>query len=443
MKKNKIIFLLAGLVGLFFASCESDEEKYSGTPVGNQEIITLQGRISTTTTDALFNQKVPFTVELPQQFKDTVTVEVTTLGLSGTRTRVSVDLMPNQTVISDVIPAVGGSIFNNTFELFISGISLKHTEPGRHYLIESNRITINTGNSTVPSDDSSKLQVSVFWFNPNQNDFRVWVDRPNVVNYTSAPGATNNGNVITVNDTSGLRVGMVVTVSSGTGAFRANTMVTEITSATTFTTNLAPRNTATVMENLGNNAVVTGGGENFVLNGASSGTGADATTITLSSGTTEGLVVGMPVAVIGGTGRFTTTTGPAAASATILEIKSPTQFRVSGVAAALVNATVAAIFPDVYPSDSSHGFANVTVAVSPGTSSQAGEYTLKILPTKLLTSGADVAYRVVWKFPNGTVGYYNGVFEGATLSSLSETVLKVTKTGSGPGATYDIVSVFP
>jgi len=439
MKNNKIIYFLLVLAGLFFASCESDEVKYSGTPVGNQQIITLQGVITTPITDALPNQKVPFTVELPRAFKDTVNVEVTTLSLSGTRTRVSVEFLPNETVVTDDIPAVGGAIFNNTFEMYISGFNIRHTEPGIHYLIESNRITINTGNSAVPGDDSSKFQVSMFWPNSAQNDFRIWVDKPNGVSYESAPGATNSGNVVTVGDTSGLRVGMVVTVSSGTGQFRDNTMVAEILSATTFRTTLAP----TAANSLGNNAIVTGGGENVVLTGLSSSV-TTPTEITLTNGTTDGLLPGMTLAVVNGVGEFGVST-PAitAIGPRIVQILSPTSFRVTRVLTPLSNATVVFTVPDGVPTSSAFSIANSKADVSAGTSSTEGEYTFKILPRTLAAPGADLPYRIVWKFPNGSVGYYNGVFEGATLSSISETVLKVTKSGNGPSATYTVVSVFP
>lgn len=439
MKKNKIIFLLALIAGVFIASCESDEVKYSGTPVGNQDIVTLQGIISTPITDALPNQKVPFTIELPRQFKDTVNVEVTTLGLSGTRTRVSVEFLPFETVVSDEISAVGGAIFNNTFEMFISGISIRHTEPGVHYLIESNRIIINTGNSAVPGDDASKFQVRMFWPNSAQNDFRIWVDKPNAVNYESAPGATNNGAVITVNDTNGLKVGMGVSVSSGSGKFRDNTVVTQILSATTFRVSLAPRTT----EVLGDNAVVTGGGENEVLTGLNS----DITTpteIVLSNGNTDKLLVGMTLMVVDGTGEFGVST-PAitAVGPRILEIISPTRFRVTRVITPLVNATVAFVVADGNPTSNGFNIANSKSDVSPGTSSIVGEYTFKIMPVKVASPGTNLPYRIVWKFPNGTVGYYNGVYEAAALSSLSETVLKVTKSGDGASATYNVVSSFP
>lgn len=58
--------------------------------------------------------------------------------------------------------------------------------------------------------------------------------------YTSTAGATSSGSVITVGSTTGLVVGMSVSVVSGTGAFNSNTVVTVINNATSFTVSQAP-----------------------------------------------------------------------------------------------------------------------------------------------------------------------------------------------------------
>lgn len=76
--------------------------------------------------------------------------------------------------------------------------------------------------------------------------------------YTSAAGATNTGTTISVGTTAGLFGGMQVSVSAGTGAFAPGTTVVAVTSSTQFTVSAAP----TVA--LSNNAVVTGGGVNYV-----------------------------------------------------------------------------------------------------------------------------------------------------------------------------------
>lgn len=58
--------------------------------------------------------------------------------------------------------------------------------------------------------------------------------------YTSTAGATGSGTTITVGSTTGLAVGMTVSVTAGVGAFAANTTVTGITNATSFTVSQAP-----------------------------------------------------------------------------------------------------------------------------------------------------------------------------------------------------------
>lgn len=58
--------------------------------------------------------------------------------------------------------------------------------------------------------------------------------------YLSAAGATSSGTTITVGSTVGLQPGMTLSMLSGTGVFAANTTVTNISSATTFTVSAAP-----------------------------------------------------------------------------------------------------------------------------------------------------------------------------------------------------------
>lgn len=72
--------------------------------------------------------------------------------------------------------------------------------------------------------------------------------------YTSVPGATNSGTLITVGSTTGLVVGMELDVIAGTGAFDPGTTVLNIVSATTFTATQAPST------NLSSNAVITATG---------------------------------------------------------------------------------------------------------------------------------------------------------------------------------------
>ncbi|MCX6246455.1 MAG: SUMF1/EgtB/PvdO family nonheme iron enzyme [Bacteroidetes bacterium] len=105
--------------------------------------------------------------------------------------------------------------------------------------------------------------------------------------------------VIIVGTTAGLKIGMPVTVTSGTGVFAAGTVVTQIIDATTFKISTSP----TI--DLSGGAVVTGYGA----------------TITVTS--TAGLGLGMPVSVTAGTGVF-------AAGSIVITIIDATHFTVSG-----------------------------------------------------------------------------------------------------------------
>lgn len=58
--------------------------------------------------------------------------------------------------------------------------------------------------------------------------------------YTSTAGATGAGTTITVGSTTGLAVGMTVSVTAGVGAFAPGTTVTAISSPTAFTVSQAP-----------------------------------------------------------------------------------------------------------------------------------------------------------------------------------------------------------
>jgi 2',3'-cyclic-nucleotide 2'-phosphodiesterase / 3'-nucleotidase / 5'-nucleotidase len=84
----------------------------------------------------------------------------------------------------------------------------------------ANNMTTNVANGAV----------LVAYFVP-QNTFDI---------YTSNAGATNLVNVITVSSTSGLKEGMLVDLASGTGTFRAGTVVSKIIDANNFIVSLTP-----------------------------------------------------------------------------------------------------------------------------------------------------------------------------------------------------------
>lgn len=202
MKKNKSIFLLS-LVALVILSCSTDD-KFSGSPVGNMTIETLTGTISTPAMNALTGQEIDFTASLPvgKTFSDTVTVEVTTLRSDGGRIRDYFDIMPNQTSVTDKIEAVGGLVFNTTFELSMTAIKLKTEEPGKHYLMTSNKIDINTGSTSIQEVQSDRLQIKLTWLNPlSNNKFRLSIDRPTLADVLVTSTTPGLGKIHSIKDT--------------------------------------------------------------------------------------------------------------------------------------------------------------------------------------------------------------------------------------------------
>ena len=82
---------------------------------------------------------------------------------------------------------------------------------------------LNTSNITQPINGG-------LFFNLNQTNST----------YVSSSGATSTGTTVTVPSTIGLIVGMIVTVTSGTGSFVTNTTVTSISGSTNFTVSSTP-----------------------------------------------------------------------------------------------------------------------------------------------------------------------------------------------------------
>jgi len=114
---------------------------------------------------------------------------------------------------------------------------------------------IQVSNVTLTSQDSSvgttRIQFDLSWENSwrysaasNINNWdAAWVFakfRVGGQDYLSAPGASNSGTTVTVNSTAGLRPGMPVRVSSGTGAFTASAVVRAVVNDTQFEVSETP-----------------------------------------------------------------------------------------------------------------------------------------------------------------------------------------------------------
>jgi hypothetical protein len=199
-KISKILFLIAFVTFVF--SCSTDE-KFSGSPVGNVEIVTLNATVATTTTNALGTQEVDVTITLPDNktFVDTVSIEVTTLRQNGVgRTRGYIEIMPGENTATGKVEAVGGEFFTGTFSMFLTAINLQTVEVGRHYLITSNKIDINTGDTGLLTTQEDRLRIGVAWPNAisevvdgvlQKNTMKVSIDRPTLADiaiFNVSPG---------------------------------------------------------------------------------------------------------------------------------------------------------------------------------------------------------------------------------------------------------------
>lgn len=197
MKNIKYILLLTA--SIIFMNCETND-KFTGSPVGNQEIITLDAALTTDVDFAISNQDVEFNLVLPRTFKDTATVEVTAVNTVGGRTRAYVDILPGKVSpepekISS-IKSPGASVFVSQFELSVTAISLRHAEIGKHYLIKSDVISIGTGATGVQDKDVNKLSIKLVWpfMSSTTNDVKLMITKPGQTNSVeissiqSAPG---------------------------------------------------------------------------------------------------------------------------------------------------------------------------------------------------------------------------------------------------------------
>jgi hypothetical protein len=179
----------------------------------------------------------------------------------------------------------------------------------------------------------------------------------------SFANATSASNVVTVGSTTGIYVGMIITIVSGTGALATGiTTVIQVNSATTFTVSQAPTTPLS-----GTNVIILGGPIGTAIYVSASGATNVTTLVTV--GSTTNLVVGMGVKVTGGTGTFVDGT-------TVTAVNSTTTFTVS--VAPSVNLSASAIVTAVFPL--------VTYIVNQLTGSEGVEGTYTIFPAQTTAS---------------------------------------------------------
>jgi hypothetical protein len=192
---KKIVYGFFILLMVTFYSCDNSNEKFSGSPVDNLTIETIEGIVSTDVENnfALPGQEINFTVTLPDSFRakvhDSVTVEATTLTVTGSKRTASLILGEDQLTATGKILVGGSSVFDSSFKLYLSAIHVNNNDSGVHYLLNSNTIDLLSSNSSVPDLFDDRLQVKIAWENNSKkNTVRCYVKNSSNQQYTIANG---------------------------------------------------------------------------------------------------------------------------------------------------------------------------------------------------------------------------------------------------------------
>jgi hypothetical protein len=181
-------FILLFILSL--VSCETND-KFSGSPEGVIPIETITATVATQTNYALPGQEIDFTATLPDSFraiyKDSVSIEATTLNVVGSIRKSNVVILPGQNSATGKIFIGGGTgnLFDSSVNLSLTGIKLNKEIVGKHFLLNSNVINITSGATSIPADDERGLTFKVSWENKNvQNLIQLRTFRDKSVSIT-------------------------------------------------------------------------------------------------------------------------------------------------------------------------------------------------------------------------------------------------------------------
>ncbi|MBN8566695.1 MAG: hypothetical protein J0M25_08190 [Flavobacteriales bacterium] len=199
MKKIINIFYVAVLTSMF-VSCEQND-RISGSPEQNDDIVTLTGVISSSEASVVAGQTISFTATIPQTFEGDVDVEATAILPNGVKTTSFVTIPAGQTTATGEIevPASEAPVlmpFNNNMKLFLSAILLSVGEEGTHYLLNSNELSLDFGDSETPAANITRLQVRFDWKGPYgeaENDLDLYLLRLNPDNSLTVVGTGFTG----------------------------------------------------------------------------------------------------------------------------------------------------------------------------------------------------------------------------------------------------------
>jgi hypothetical protein len=367
---------------ILMVSCTT-HDKFDGTPEDNNlSIETITGTIVSSSNFVLPGQSVDFTAILPQEFvtmvNDTINVEAITSTLGGVLRKSSVQFLPGQQSVTSKVTVGGGNgSFFMPVEIKLNAIALKHAFPGKHFLLNSNVLSLASGDSTVPADNDSEFQVKIAWENLTVgNNIECKISRVNSTAVTLKGTVANSTFNIIYNGVS--------------------YPVTYNTDLSTTATNFFNANQAAF---LSNNIVLTAVGKSLIF---SSTTSSPVITVSSSTGSNLGGAV------------FNSLNFPASGSVINPRSYSVKNFQKTGTTSNEVEGS--------------------TYLYNPG------DYKVTINAISLEETPKNLKYRIIIKQPSGVVTIYNEVYNGMTLTSGPKDVLSFTKTGIGDSSVYSNIT---
>lgn len=383
MKKLFKIIVIIQLFTLLFSCTEN--EKFDGTPEDNNLVFeTITGVVSTNATFALPGQTIDFTATIPQDFatmvNDTIDIEAVTSTIGGSLRKKSVRLLPGQSSVTDkILVGGGGGTFFMPVDLKLNAINIKNSFPGKQFLLKSNVITIESGDTRVPADSDNKLQIKVAWESlTTRNRIECKISRVGSVALSLKGSITSanpnpSSNVIKIDGT--------------------QYPISYNTDLNTTAENFVLLNSQDILNN--NGIVVRNEGKALLFEYSTS----TVPVITINNATGTNL---------GGFVFSSVTTG----SGTLYTSREYL----------ILNSQIA--------STSSSGLESALGSYN------AGNYKISINAISLESTPNDLKYRIIIKKPNGETFVYNGVYNQMTTTSGFKDIFSFSKVGYGDSAIY-------
>lgn len=383
MKKLFKIIVIIQLFTLLFSCTEN--EKFDGTPEDNNLVFeTITGVVSTNATFALPGQTIDFTATIPQDFatmvNDTIDIEAVTSTIGGSLRKKSVRLLPGQSSVTDkILVGGGGGTFFMPVDLKLNAINIKNSFPGKQFLLKSNVITIESGDTRVPADSDNKLQIKVAWESlTTRNRIECKISRVGSVALSLKGSITSanpnpSSNVIKIDGT--------------------QYPISYNTDLNTTAENFVLLNSQDILNN--NGIVVRNEGKALLFEYSTS----TVPVITINNATGTNL---------GGFVFSSVTTG----SGTLYTSREYL----------ILNSQIA--------STSSSGLESALGSYN------AGNYKISINAISLESTPNDLKYRIIIKKPNGETFVYNGVYNQMTTTSGFKDIFSFSKVWYGDSAIY-------